>query len=164
MTRADELWLAMTFWVVRIVHWSSNSQCVSHSAAFCHNLSCQDTDVFSTTCWGQKGIWQTQLATNSYLGSEPWYRCVYRVQADKPGLRITRNNQLWPIRYIRRVAQTGRKPTTTPRRVSNQKEQPRQRGQIDKLDYTSICASHPNILPILSRDCHTTQQVTVWSV
>ena len=69
-----------------------------------------------------------------------------------------------PIRYIRRVAQTGRKTTTTPRRVSNQKEQRRQRGQIDKLDYTSICASHPNILPILSRDCHITRQVTVWSV
>ena len=27
--------------------------------------------------------------------------------------------------------------TKTPRRVSNQKEQPRQRGQKDKLDYTS---------------------------
>ena len=40
-----------------------------------------------------------------WSGSEPWYRYVYRAQAHKQGLRITRNNQIWPIRYIKRVAQ-----------------------------------------------------------
>ena len=59
----------------------------------------------------------TNTAGNKlWSGSEPWYRNVYRAQADNQGLRITRNNQLWPIRYIRRVAQAGRKTTKTPRR------------------------------------------------
>ena len=62
MTRADELWLAMTFWVVRIVHCSSNSQCVSHSAAFC----------------------QTQLGTNSDLGlSLDTSTCIVHKQTNK---------------------------------------------------------------------------------
>ena len=94
MTRADELWLAMTFWLVRIVHWSSNSQCVSHSAAFCHNLSCQDTDVFSTTCWRQRGIWQTQLGTNSDLVlSLDTDTCIVHKQPNKDcTLRATINS------------------------------------------------------------------------
>ena len=84
MTRADELWLATTFWLVRIVHWSSSSHCVSHSAALCHNLSSQDTDVFSTTWWGQKGIWQTQLGTNSDLGlSIDTDTCIVHKQTNK---------------------------------------------------------------------------------
>ena len=94
MTRADELWLPMTFWVVRFVHWSSNSQCVSHSAALCHNLSCQDTDVFSTTCWGQKRIWQTQPGTNSDLGlSLDKDTCIVHKQTNKDcALRATINS------------------------------------------------------------------------
>ena len=94
MTCADELWLAMTFWVVRFVHWSSNSQCVSHSAALCRNLSCQDTDVFSTTCWGQNAIWQTQLGTNSDLGlSLDTDTCIVHKQTNKDcALRATINS------------------------------------------------------------------------
>ena len=94
MTCADELWLAMTFWVVRFVHWSSNSQCVSHSAALCRNLSCQDTDVFSTTCWGQNGIWQTQLGTNSDLGLRlDTDTCIVHKQTNKDcALRATINS------------------------------------------------------------------------
>ena len=88
-----------------------------------------------------------------WSGSEPWYRYVYRAQADKQGLRITRNNQLWPIRYIRRVAQTRGKTTKTPRRVSNQREQPRQRGQIHKLDYTSRFV---RVITTVSQYCHET--------
>ena len=42
------------------------SQCVSHFSVLGHNLSCQDTDVFSTTCWGQK-----RDLTNS-AGSRLW--------------------------------------------------------------------------------------------
>ena len=108
----------------------------------------------------------TNTAGNKlWSGSEPWSRYVYRAQADKQGLRITRNNQLWPIRYIKRVVQTRRKTTKTPRRVSNQREQPRQRGQIHKLDYTSrFVRVIPTFSQKLSRDGHITQWVTVWSV
>ena len=43
---------------------------------------------------------------------------MYRAQANKQGLRITRNNNSDRLSYIKRVAQTGRKTTKTPRRVS----------------------------------------------
>ena len=41
------------------------------------------------------------------------------------------------------------------------KEQPRQRGPTDKLNYTS---RFTRVIPTLSRDCHTTQHVTVVGV
>ena len=47
MTRANGILLAVTLGLVSIFN---NSQCVSQSAVPGHNLSCQDTDVFSTTC------------------------------------------------------------------------------------------------------------------
>ena len=52
-----------------------------------------------------------------------------------------------------RVAQTGRKTTRMPRRVGNQKEQPRQRGHTDKLDYTSRFV---RVIPTFSQHCHET--------
>ena len=81
LMNSDSRWLSESW---DFVHWSSNSQCVSHSAALCRNLSCQDTDVFSTTCWGQKGIWQTQLGTNSDLGlSLDTETCIVHKQTNK---------------------------------------------------------------------------------
>ena len=110
-------------------------------------------------CWGQNGIWQTQLGAVS----EPWYnRYVYRAQANKQGLRSTRNNS---DRHIRRAAQTGRKTTKTPRRVSKW-EGTTSSSWANRQTWLhfSICACHPNILPSLSQDGHMTQQVTVVGV
>ena len=113
MTRADELWLAMTFWLVRNVHWSNSSQWVSHFAVLCHNLSlsgyrCVQHDMLRT----KRDLTETQLGADS----EPWYNgYVHRAKTNKQG---SRNNQNWPHGNTARVAQTGRKTTKTPRRVS----------------------------------------------
>ena len=157
MTRADELWLAMTFWLVRIVHWSRNSNSYHTPLHFCHNLSCQDTDVFSTTCWGQGGIRQTQLGTNSDLGlSLDTDTCIVHKQANKDcTLRATINSDrsatssMWHKQgENNQDAATRQQPEgTTSSTWANRQT----------WLHISICACHPNILPILSRDCHITQ-------
>ena len=76
-----------------------------------------------------------------------WASIQIRVSCTSKQTRIAHYAQQSTLTdRLHQACGTNREKTTkTPRRVSNQKEQPRQRGQIDKLDYTSICACHPNI-------------------
>ena len=87
--------------------------------------------------------------------SEPRYRYLYRAQAGKQGFHITRNNQLWPIRYIRRVAQTGRKQ---PRRrdASATRNNLVNVGKNKKLDYThlDLCVLSQNSPNTVTRLSH----------
>ncbi len=130
MTRADGIWLAMTSWLVRIVHWSGNSQCVSHSAALWHNLSRQDSEVFSTTCWGQKEIW-LKLSRLWALIQQ------IRVSCTSKQTRITQQPKLTSRLHF---------TCSTDREKNNRNAATRQQagrnnlirhGSQDKLDYTS---------------------------
>ena len=72
--------------------WLSNSWDLFTDPAI-HNAY-HTTDVFSTTWWGQQGIWQTQLGTNSDLGlSIDTDTCIVHKQTNKDcALRATINS------------------------------------------------------------------------
>ena len=127
-----------------------------------HNLSREDSDVFSTSGSTMRSTWMLPESN-----SEPWTQQtdVSRAQTNKKGLRITRNNNSDRPATSGVQQNQGEKTTKTPRRVSNQKgtTSPTWAHRQTWLHF-SICACHPNILPTLSRDCHITQQVTVLSV
>ena len=144
--------------------WPSDS-CQYSAFQNAYTLRCQDTDVFSTRWWRQKGSdklsWELTLI---------WvWALIQQIRVSftskQTGIAQHAQQQLWPISNIRGVAQIRRKTTKTPRRVSKQEGTTSSTwANRQTWLHFSICACHPNILPQLPQDCHTTQWVTVVGV
>ena len=100
-------------------------------------------------------LWTRSDLTNS-AGSRLWalsQQIRVSCTSKQTGTAHHAQQQLWPISYIRRVAQTARKTTQTPRRVSKREGTTSSTwAHRQTWLHFSICAGHPNILPTLSHN------------
>ena len=147
ITRADGVWFTMTLGLVMNEEESPTNQ-------FTMLITLRCTLTQSVLLRFRCG--DTSASTRNYMKAkwnEPWTQRtdVSRAQ-NKRGLRITRNNQLWQIRYITRVVETRK---NNKGRLADGIRQRTGRDNLDRyhswrnlITLLDLCVTSPHCLPI----------------